>query len=165
MKIDWNWHKCHWKWQCCHFFSEEAMLASQAFMTSVVVGKDIVPRYDISKIFFVWIFRFKYFSSYFSGLASTSWKCSVISWQGPCTPPRWPRWGIRSELWSSCQGLPGSWLSYDHCLGLLSELWLLSMIHRNDWEHNRMKKPFNPRICFIKWTPFITVLSGGSEAT
>ena len=51
------------------------MLASQAFMTSVVVGKDIVPRYYfvlLSKIFdcyFLLVYSCNYF---FLGSASTS---------------------------------------------------------------------------------------------
>ena len=34
----------------CLYFSEEAMLASRSFMTSVVVGKDIVPRIGLHQL-------------------------------------------------------------------------------------------------------------------
>ena len=33
-----------------YFYSEEAMLASISFMTSVVVGKDIVPRIGLNQL-------------------------------------------------------------------------------------------------------------------
>ena len=33
-----------------YLYSEEAMLASQSFMTSVVVGKDIVPRIGLNQL-------------------------------------------------------------------------------------------------------------------
>ena len=33
-----------------YFYSEEAMLASRSFMTSVVVGKDIVPRIGLNQL-------------------------------------------------------------------------------------------------------------------
>ena len=32
------------------FISEEAMMASRSFMTSVVVGKDIVPRIGLNQL-------------------------------------------------------------------------------------------------------------------
>ena len=49
----------------------------------------------------------------------------------------------RPELWWSCLGLLGSWLSYDHCPGLLSELWPLSMIPQ--WLRAQLdEKAFNP---------------------
>ena len=32
------------------FLSEEAMMASRSFMTSVVVGKDIVPRIGLNQL-------------------------------------------------------------------------------------------------------------------
>jgi hypothetical protein len=33
-----------------YFYSEDAMLASISFMTSVVVGKDIVPRIGLNQL-------------------------------------------------------------------------------------------------------------------
>ena len=33
-----------------YFYSEEAMLSSRSFMTSVVVGKDIVPRIGLNQL-------------------------------------------------------------------------------------------------------------------
>ena len=36
--------------QYIHFYSEEAMLASRSFITSVVVGKDIVPRIGLNQL-------------------------------------------------------------------------------------------------------------------
>ena len=33
-----------------YLYSEEAMLASKSFMTSVVVGKDIVPRIGLNQL-------------------------------------------------------------------------------------------------------------------
>ena len=36
--------------QYIHFYSEEAMLASRSFITSVVVGKDIVPSIGLNQL-------------------------------------------------------------------------------------------------------------------
>ena len=40
----------HQYYQYMIHYSEEAMVASQAFMTSVVVGKDIVPRIGLHQL-------------------------------------------------------------------------------------------------------------------